>query len=207
MAKPTVISNIDGIVTFSLSNKPEFEIKVSSEDYKMLIKDTTCYYVKHFYEYRKNKERKLKSTYIVRNIFHKCPSSGKQTCNTHFLHWDIVGTSFHWGDGLVVDHIDRQPMNNTRENLRIVTQLENVQNTSRVTNPLFSQKFGIKLPDYYNVAILKRGSGEFFQCYYKSEYVKGSTSIKTVVDAIEKHKKNINRRDNKRTIIRRRKVS
>ncbi len=43
------------------------------------------------------------------------------------LHRDVLGLTF--GDGIVVDHIDRDPLNNRRSNLRVVPASANKQNT------------------------------------------------------------------------------
>ncbi len=45
-------------------------------------------------------------------------------------------------DGLYVDHIDGNPMNNTRENLRICTQAENAAN-SKARKGTFSKYKGV----------------------------------------------------------------
>lgn len=49
-------------------------------------------------------------------------------------------------EGLVVDHIDGNPLNNQRANMRICTQGENVRNRSKVrTRPTSSQYKGVWL--------------------------------------------------------------
>lgn len=47
-----------------------------------------------------------------------------------YMHRQITGAEV----GQEVDHIDRNPLNNTRRNLRIVTHEENMQNTLRSLN-------------------------------------------------------------------------
>lgn len=48
---------------------------------------------------------------------------------TLLMHRLILGLSA--GDGIIVDHRDRNPLNNTRANLRIVTNAENASNARR----------------------------------------------------------------------------
>lgn len=191
MAKPNLLSIKDGIATFTLSNKPRYEIKVTESDYETLIKNTTCYYVKEWKRSRKGKEEKVvESAYVVRGITGRCPSSGKQYCHTWFLHWDVIGQSCHWGDKKVVDHINRNTLDNSFKNLRIVDHYENRMNTVDVRENKVRTRYGIEAPRGYSIAIIKKAGKDFFQCYYKSkEYVKGSKTLKVVIDAIERHQK------------------
>jgi hypothetical protein len=48
---------------------------------------------------------------------------------TWLLSWDVSGKP---ADGLVTDHIDRDPLNNRRENIRHVTQRLNTHNRATV---------------------------------------------------------------------------
>lgn len=56
-------------------------------------------------------------------------------------------------DGLEVDHIDRDPLNNTKANLRLVTKVENMANT-RVNDRMSQQT-----KDFKQIAIRLRESG------------------------------------------------
>ncbi len=48
-----------------------------------------------------------------------------------YLHHFLIGCPL---TGLVVDHIDRDKLNNSRSNLRVVTQMENMANSRRAVN-------------------------------------------------------------------------
>lgn len=65
------------------------------------------------------------SGYAVRSLY-KHPS-GK---NKEFLHNFLMGP----GEGLEVDHIDGNPLNNQRENLRVCTHAQNNRNRKRAKN-------------------------------------------------------------------------
>lgn len=51
-----------------------------------------------------------------------------------FIYYQVLGI-YPWDiPGRIVDHRDRDTLNNTRENLRITTQTENMRNTDRHIN-------------------------------------------------------------------------
>jgi hypothetical protein len=59
--------------------------------------------------------------YAIRGVRH---ANGRRT--TRGMHREVLGLGF--GDGLMSDHIDHDRLNNTRANLRVVTNAENQQN-------------------------------------------------------------------------------
>jgi hypothetical protein len=56
-----------------------------------------------------------------------------------YLHRFILG--LEKGDGKVVDHIDGNPLNNTRENLRVLTKAQNNQNRRKLKTRAQSSRF------------------------------------------------------------------
>ena len=80
---------------------------------------------------------KMKSFYAMRNVR---VSTGKQ--KTVLMHRLIAGAP----DGMPVDHIDHQTLNNQDENLRICTPSQNAQNQRRDNNTS-----GYKGFDFYKV--------------------------------------------------------
>lgn len=120
MAIPKIIKEIDSLVYFRLSNKPDFECVVDSDVYEDLILSGS-WYIKKF---------RQETFYITRtNKFKK--TNGERGTETIFLHWEVLGVRYRWGDKRVVDHIDRNPLNNTRGNLRSVSISENNKNRNR----------------------------------------------------------------------------
>jgi hypothetical protein len=72
--------------------------------------------------------------YKERYLIRCCRVEGKR--KNYYLHREIMGSP----PGLTIDHIDGNPLNNRRSNLRIATQAQNVQNR----NPLSNTKTGFR---------------------------------------------------------------
>lgn len=66
-----------------------------------------------------------KRDYLFANVTLSC---GKHT--TLYLHRMLMGA----GRGQIVDHVDGNPRNNTRRNLRLCTQRDNARNARRKSN-------------------------------------------------------------------------
>ncbi len=64
--------------------------------------------------------------YVVRNTAHQ----GRK--RLEYLHRFVLGLTF--GDGLIVDHVDLDPSNNSRANLRLCTDSENKRNRTVQAN-------------------------------------------------------------------------
>ena len=89
--------------------------KVSNEDYNLLVSRKWCA-AKHG----------KRATYAVRHE----PTGDKQKSRqkTIYMHREIVGSS---ADGLVIDHINGDGLDNQRENLRVCTVEQNLQNSHK----------------------------------------------------------------------------
>lgn len=93
----------------------EFEVRLDPGDESRLSG-------KKFYLWRKKNKRGGR---VYHYVAMKLWAGGKG--KTIYLHHLILGLP---GDKqLVVDHIDRDPLNNTRDNLRVVTRRENTLNS------------------------------------------------------------------------------
>lgn len=66
-------------------------------------------------------------------------SFGGKTYRAHRILW-ILYNQIEIPEGLVVDHIDRNRSNNSKENLRLVTNIENLLNSDRVDNARMKTK-------------------------------------------------------------------
>lgn len=68
--------------------------------------------------------RKIGKGYVARSIYDKSKPSRR---TNQYLHRFLLGLSD--GDGLIVDHINGNPLDNRRENLRLCTVQENGWNS------------------------------------------------------------------------------
>ena len=89
------------------------------------------------YSLKFNKIKLMKPTYTTCNglkylSIQLMNSKERKTFKIHWLVWTaFVGPRPERGSGLVIDHIDRDPMNNKLSNLRVVTLSENQYNSAR----------------------------------------------------------------------------
>ena len=90
------------------------EVFLDDEDYDYLIvKMDYTYYVER---------RKRTIINVRRYIPVRLSDTGKQ--KNQYIHWDVMG---HPGE-MDTDHIDGNPLNNQKNNLRICSNRENIQN-------------------------------------------------------------------------------
>src|SRR5712692_8262506 len=69
-----------------------------------------------------------KHGYVFRRVYAGKRANGTSRQRDLYLHRHILGLTK--GDGKTGDHINRDPLDNRRENLRVVTQAGNAQNNS-----------------------------------------------------------------------------
>ena len=98
------------------------EVFLDDEDFdNLIIKMDFIYYA------GRNKEGKIES--VRRAIPARLSDTRKP--KIQLIHWDVIG---HPGKEMVTDHIDGNPLNNQKENLRICSSRENMQNRRHKTN-------------------------------------------------------------------------
>ena len=156
------------MILFKPITRRNGEIHVVKVDYK-----DAWLFLKYKYYIKRGRGAKGNNTgepYVARGLNYKKPN-GKMSCKTIFLHHDIVDYEPDGTSALVVDHINRQTLNNTRKNLRLVTQKVNLENQKQ--NPL---KKGY-------VFARKRGNLSYYQVIIKRKYV---ACCKSYTEAIYK---------------------
>lgn len=106
------------------------EVLLDDKDFDYLIVECKyCYYV------QRNKKRKI--MHVHRYIPALLSDTKKQ--KKQLIHWDVNG---HPEGGMVIDHIDGNPLNNQKNNLRICSIRENSQNLRHKTATRnYSSKF------------------------------------------------------------------
>jgi hypothetical protein len=84
------------------------------------------------------------------------------------FHRLVMGCTF--GDGMVVDHLNHNTLDNRRHNLRVVTQIENLQNQAGHRDRKYSSEVGVsynKRNGRWRAAVRIRG--ETTQTWHKTE--------------------------------------
>ncbi len=102
----------------SKKNRGKFVALVDDEDYEWLNKDS-------WYAHRAEGRTKI-TDYYVKNS----KKIGNKKVKITLMHRLIMNAP----KGVCVDHIDRNPFNNQRSNLRFATYQQNAFNKSKITN-------------------------------------------------------------------------
>ena len=172
MAKPLIKFITPQTVYFSLSNQPQFTICVDRDFFKEEIFNKNSWYVK-----TKGKN----NPYVAKGLWNQ----GKP--KTYFLHWAVFGEKCTRGNGFIIDHKNRDTLDNRNKNLRKITQDKNIMNSDRVENSTRSV-YGISRD--YNLSFLKKNSR--YVCYYKkTKYIGSSKDVLKVIEKINLHEKEL----------------
>jgi len=114
MAKPEILKIKKGVIYFTLSNKSDLVCKINTDDFEKFLKGSLRWYI--------HKSKTHNSYYIRRNNYPKH--------NHVHLHREILGLGDHHGES-VVDHKDRNGLNNIKNNLKHTNHIGNMQNRAR----------------------------------------------------------------------------
>jgi hypothetical protein len=146
---------------------PLWKIEENGKEYILMYceKDTICKLCKKSFEkiqeYEKNINEGKKLTFFYHSNGYICSSAGL------FIH-QIIMNCYGNGKGtknVSVDHIDRNPLNNTIENLRIATQNEQQTNTKGILSGTKRERSSKKdLPDGITYEMFKK------YVYYNREF-------------------------------------
>ena len=161
MSKKTKLEDLRSIhcletnsIDFRLQNKyGEFDVKVDKEDWDRIIENGVIPWIAPRY-----KKGKLTSYFRIKIGDRGKPRRAKGRLKHTFLHRWILGESNIPGN-LQVDHINGNPLDNRKSNLRLCTCLQNQMN--RNNNLLNNSKYtGVS----YNTGGKKRVSTGDYRC-------------------------------------------
>jgi hypothetical protein len=105
-----------------------------------------------------------RSGYAIRMVYNKITKG----YDTVYIHREINGTP----DGLFTDHIDRDRLNNQKDNLRSVTHAQNLQNTTAHSNSTTGLKGVSKARSSYVASIRIKGKKTYTDSFKTPEEAK-----------------------------------
>jgi HNH endonuclease len=174
----------NGIDAYVIKN-PMWKIKENNKEVWLMYceKDTICKLcsnsISRILEYEKNNN--IKCTFFLHMNKYICCSNGL------FIHQIITGC---YGNGkgtknISVDHIDRDPLNNTFDNLRIATREEQEQNTKGIMDGTKRARktSAIELPEGITQEMMPK------YVYYSKEYRNPEKTKVREFFRVEKHPK------------------
>ena len=162
MGVPFDVVYKEGHVEFRLPNKPDLLCLIDKIDFRDHVQNTKCWYIHR-------STAKGCYTYYIRT------SGGKR-----HLHRTVLNTGRYCPKESVVDHKNRNGLDNRRDNLREGTTLQNVLNSERCAN--------VNSIEYKGLRIYERTDrAGNYQCYNGLDFVGGGNSVDKVKEKIDKY--------------------
>lgn len=181
MGEPIDIVGHEDHIEFSLTNgrspeKNELRILIDNVDFDDLVRGTTGWYIhigrKGNAYVRYSNNRTKRNSHLHREIW---INSGQEIP-------EFTGAF----DGLVLDHVNRNSLDNRRENIRAITARDNIRNSDLMEARQYSER------RYRGFAVVKvkapqTKGGWFYQSYDGRKYIGGSIDIGKAEEKIDNY--------------------
>lgn len=170
MAKPEIINQSECFVWFTLANKPEYTCVMDKEDYFKFVHNST-----HWCIHVSSRKTRKNHAYIRATVW---PSNK----NVH-LHRFIMRVGDYHKDS-VIDHINRNTLDNRKSNLREVDIKTNVKNSEY-------RKMNAESIRYNGLVILpikKNGAFVRYQVYDGKKYIVSNIDLEKCKARIDQYK-------------------
>lgn len=161
MGVPFDITFKEAHVEFRLPNKPEHLCLINTEDYREHVEGTKCWYI------HTGRRAKQSIFYVRRSLY---PST-----LTDHLHRYVLGAGEFCLETSVVDHLNRNGLDNRRDNVILTTHKVNMNNRRDVVG-------AIKYKGC-NVTYIKKR--DCYQSYGNKKYIGSSKCINVLKGRID----------------------